>query len=144
MSLESKIEVLTEAVNRLTAALAQQPVPQAASAVVAATPVPAPALVAPVAAAAPAPVAEVTLTAPMPPLPSFMPPAGPVVTAPSAPFSDTKGLIAYMTSAYQVLGAEKGAHLGNVLSTLGYANVNDVKPEHYPALFASVEALKGA
>jgi hypothetical protein len=29
-----------------------------------------------------------------------------------------------------------------VLTQMGYQNINDVKPEHYGALFAGVEALK--
>jgi len=30
----------------------------------------------------------------------------------------------------------------NVLTGMGYQNINDVKPEHYATLFAGVEALK--
>jgi hypothetical protein len=29
-----------------------------------------------------------------------------------------------------------------VLTQLGYANINDVKPEHYGQLFGGIEALK--
>jgi hypothetical protein len=59
-----------------------------------------------------------------------------------APFSDGKGLIDYVMGAYKALGAAKGSQIQNVLVSLGYQNINDVKPEHYGALFAGVEALK--
>ena len=42
----------------------------------------------------------------------------------------------------EALGAAKGSQIQNVLVSLGYQNINDVKPEHYGALFAGVEALK--
>jgi hypothetical protein len=45
-------------------------------------------------------------------------------------------------SSYKALGPQKGAQIQNVLTTLGYQNINDIKPEHYGALFAGVEALK--
>jgi hypothetical protein len=105
------------------------PVVQAAPVVVAA-----PVVAAPVVAAAPA----------MPAPPSFVAPA-PVVQVPvqgGAPFSDGKGLIDYVMGAYKALGAAKGAGIQNVLVGLGYQNINDVKPEHYGALFAGIEALK--
>ena len=63
--------------------------------------------------------------------------------AAGAPFTDGKGLIDYVMSAYKALGATKGAAIQNVLTQLGYQNINDVKPEHYAALHAGVEALKG-
>lgn len=46
--------------------------------------------------------------------------------------------------AYKALGPQKGAMIQNVLVGLGYQNINDVKPEHYGALFAGVEQLKAA
>jgi len=137
MSLESKIEALTAAVIALTAKLESTNVAPAAP-VVNPTPAPvaAPAPV-PVAAPAPAPVA-----AAMPAPPTFQPaPAAPAPTG--APFSDPKGLIDYVMSAYKALGPQKGAEIQKVLTGLGYGNINDVKPEHYGALHAGVEALKG-
>jgi hypothetical protein len=80
----------------------------------------------------------------MPAPPSFVVPA-PVVQVPvqgGAPFSDGKGLIDYVMGAYKALGAAKGAGIQNVLVGLGYQNINDVKPEHYGALFVGIEALK--
>lgn len=149
MSLELKIEALTAAVVALTAKLessnvtaaapvapAPAPVVQAAPAPVAA-PAPAP-VAAPV--AAPAPVAAAPV---MPAPPSFVAPAPVAAPVPAgAPFSDGKGLIDYVMSSYKALGPQKGAMIQGVLVNLGYQNINDVKPEHYSALFAGVEALK--
>ena len=79
----------------------------------------------------------------MPAPPAFVAPAP--VAAPAAtgaPFNDPKGLIDYVMNSYKALGAAKGAQIQSVLTGLGYQNINDVKPEHYGALFAGVEALK--
>jgi hypothetical protein len=154
MSLELKIEALTAAVTALTAQLQAGNVAPAAP--VAPTPAPvvqaAPVVVSVV---EPAPVATpvvesapVVATPQMPAPPSFVAPvaavaavAAPVATG--APFTDPKGLIDYVMGAYKALGAAKGAQIQNVLTGLGYQNINDVKPEHYGQLFAGVEALKG-
>lgn len=134
MSLEAKIEVLTAAVVALTAKLgsvnvsAPAPVAQAPAPVAA----PAPVYAAPVAAPAPA----------MPAPPTFMAPPAPAAAVTGAPFSDGKGLIDYVMGAYKALGPQKGAMIQGVLTGLGYQNINDVRPEHYGALFAGVEALK--
>ena len=129
MSLENKIEALTAAVIALTAKLESSNVAPAA----------------PV-ALAPAPVVQVApvVAAPaMPAPPAFVAPApAPAPVAGGAPFSDGKGLIDYVMSAYKALGAAKGSQIQNVLVSLGYQHINDVKPEHYGALFAGVEALK--
>jgi hypothetical protein len=106
MSLESKIEALTQAVIALTAKLESNNV-------------------------APA-VPVVQAPAPM---------VAPAATS-SAPFSDPKGLIDYVMCAYKALGPQKGALIQGVLTSLGYANINDVKPEHYGQLFGGIEALK--
>ena len=129
MSLEQNISDLTAAVTALTAAIIAKAgastVPQAA---------------APVAqqfapAVAPAPTA-------MPTLPTFA--AAPAAAAPvqGAPFTDGPGLIQYVMGAYKEMGPTKGAQIQGVLTTLGYANINDVKPEHYGSLYQGVEALK--
>ena len=139
MSLETEIKNLAAAVIALTAKIeginvapaapvAQAPAPVAAPVTVTvATPEPAP-------VAAPAPV--------MPAAPSFVAPVTPATTPVGAPFTDPKGLIDYVMGAYKALGAAKGAQIQNVLVGLGYQNINDVKPEHYGALFTGVEALK--
>lgn len=82
----------------------------------------------------------------MPAPPSFVAPAPVIAPAQQAtvgaPFSDPKGLIDYVMSAYKALGAAKGSNIQGVLVSLGYQNINDVKPEHYGQLFAGIEALK--
>ena len=141
MSLEAKIEALTAAVVALTAKLesanvaAPVPVAQAPAPVAAPAPVPAPVV-------APAPVAVAPA---MPAPPAFVAPApaaAPVATG--APFTDGKGLIDYVMGAYKAMGPQKGAQIQGVLTGLGYQNINDVKPEHYGALFQGVEQLKAA
>ena len=129
MSLEAKIEALTAAVVALTAKLESGNVA-----------VPAPVAQAPI--ATPAPVAAPVAAAPaMPAPPAFVAPvAAPAPTG--APFSDGKGLIDYVMGAYKALGPQKGAMIQGVLTQLGYQNINDVKPEHYGALYQGVEALK--
>jgi hypothetical protein len=134
MSLELKIEALTAAVIALTTKLESSNV--SAPAPVAPAPTP-------VVQAAPVPVAAPVAAAPvMPAPPSFVAPApAPVPTG--APFSDGKGLIDYVMGAYKALGPQKGALIQGVLTSMGYQNINDVKPEHYAALHTGVEALKG-
>jgi len=133
MSLESKIEALTAAVIALTTKMESGTV--SAPAPVAPAP-------APVVQAAPAPVAAPAMPAP----PAFVNPApyvpmdAPVVTG--APFADPKGLIDYVMTSYKALGATKGAQIQGVLVSLGYQNINDVKPEDYRLLFTGIEALK--
>ena len=138
MSLEAKIEALTQAVAALTAKLesanvaAPAPVAQAPAPVVEPAPVATPVV-------EPAPV----VAAPqMPAPPAFVAPAPAAPVASAAPFTDPKGLIDYVMASYKALGPQKGAQIQNVLTGLGYQNINDVKPEHYGALFAGVEALK--
>jgi len=143
MSLEAKIEALTQAIQALTAQLQS-----ANETPVAPAPVPAPVVApAPVAAPTPVPVAApapVAVPAPvMPAPPSFITPAAAPVAS-GAPFTDGKGLIDYVMSAYKTMGPQKGAQIQNVLTGLGYQNINDVKPEHYGVLFAGVEQLKVA
>lgn len=135
MSLELKIEALTAAVIALTAKMESGTV-TAAAPVVAAPVVAAPVAPAPV---APAPVVAAPV---MPAPPAFMAPPVVAPVAAGAPFTDGKGLIDYVMSAYKALGAAKGANIQGVLVGMGYQNINDVKPEHYAALFAGVEALK--
>lgn len=128
MSLENKIEALSAAVIALTAKLESSNVAPAAPV----APAPAPVVQA-------APVAAPVMPAP----PAFVAPApAPAPVATGAPFSDGKGLIDYVMASYKTLGSAKGAQIQNVLTQLGYQNINDVKPEHYGALFAGVEALK--
>lgn len=136
MSLETEIKNLTAAVVALTAKLESNNVAPAAPVVQAPAPV-----------AAPSPVDGPIIgfshpAAQMPAAPTFVAPA-PAPAASGAPFTDPKGLIDYVMGAYKALGATKGAEIQGVLTQLGYQNINDVKPEHYGALFTGVEALKG-
>ena len=139
MSLEAKIEALTAAVTALTAQLQAGNV--AAPAPVAPTPAPvvqaAPEVVAPL--VQPAPVVAPAMPAP-PVFVAQAPVAAPAASG--APFTDPKGLIDYVMGAYKALGPQRGAMIQGVLTGLGYQNINDVKPEHYGALHAGVEALK--
>lgn len=133
MSLESQIEILTDAINNLAFIIKQQAVIQAA-----------PAPVAPVRweptakgiAARDELEAEVKSASVEMPAPPFM------VAAPKAPFSDAKGLMAYMMAAWETLGPVKGLEVQAVMAKLGHKNVSDIKAEDYDALFAGVEALK--
>tara|TARA_R110000868_G_scaffold178707_2_gene418550 strand:+ start:1146 stop:1550 length:405 start_codon:yes stop_codon:yes gene_type:complete len=133
MSLESKIEALTAAVQALTAKLESGNIAPAAPV----APAPAPVVKA-VPVVAPAPVA-VAPAMPVPPV--FVAPVAAPAPAPSM-FTDPKGLIDYVMGAYKALGPQKGASIQGVLVGLGYQNINDVKPEHYDALFSGIEALK--
>ncbi len=133
MSIENQIAALTAAVVELTAALRAN---QTGTATVPQAP-------APVAPMAQAPVFQAP-AAQMPAPPTFTAPApAPVVQQASAvPFSDGQGLIAYVMDAYKSMGPTKGAGIQGVLTSIGVANINDVKPEQYGTLFAGVEALK--
>lgn len=133
MSIEQKISELTAAVTALTAALTQRAgvsnVPQTQVSV---NP-------APIAAPQQAPAAQQQQ---MPALPTFAAAPTPAAPVQGAPFTDGQGLIAYVMGAYKEMGATKGAGIQGVLTQLGYQNINDVKPEHYGALYQGVEALK--
>ncbi len=134
MSLESKIEALTAAVQALTAKLESGNVAPAAPV----APAPAPVVKAAPVVVAPAPVVAAPA---MPAPPVFVAPVVAPAPAPSM-FTDPKGLIDYVMGAYKALGPQKGASIQGVLVGLGYQNINDVKPEHYGDLFNGIEALK--
>ena len=131
MSLESKIEALTAAVQALTAKLESGNIAPAAP-VVESAPVATPVVKSAPVVAAPQ----------MPAPPVFVAPVAAPAPAPSM-FTDPKGLIDYVMGAYKALGPQKGASIQGVLVGLGYQNINDVKPEHYGDLFNGIEALKG-
>jgi len=146
MSLEQKIEDLTQAIVGLIHVLQDRPttLAQPVQAAPAPAPVPAPIPSAPAPAQAAPVVSAPAVASPssMPAPPTFV---APVVAAPvgGVPFSDQKGLIDYVMGSYRALGPQKGAQIQQVLVNLGCANINDVKPEQYAALFAGVESLKG-
>ena len=154
MSLEAKIELLTEAVTRLIDALNAQHTVIVAPSAPAPQAQPVKEVAAPLVVLTPSATVmgqlEPAQAAPAVASPSKEMPAPPVFAAPvpeaqptGAPFTDGKGLIDYVMSAYKAMGAQKGAGIQNVLVSLGYQNINDVKPEHYGALFQGIEALKG-
>lgn len=86
---------------------------------------------------APAPVVEAAPV--MPAAPTFEPV---VEAAGKAPFTDGKGLIDYVMTAYKEMGAEKGAKIQGVLTEMGLQNVNELRPTEYDAFYTKVEALK--
>jgi hypothetical protein len=96
--------------------------------------VPAPVAAAP-AVAIPAPVA-----APVAPVAPVV--EAPVQAAPTCPITDQPSLIAYVMTNYKSMGPVKGNQIQGVLAALGIANINEAKPEQYPAIHAGVEALK--
>lgn len=140
MSLESKIEALTTAVNQLIAVMSagSASVPQHAPGTQAS--VAAPVAVAPVAPPVAAPVVQMTA-------PSFTAPVATPVAAPApaaAPFSNPQELMQYVMGAYQAMGPQKGANIQGILHSLGHANINDVKPEQYGQLYVAIEQLKAS
>ena len=125
--LEQKIEALTAAVNQLIAVMSAGQSTQSAPA--------APQFVAPT-PAAPAMPAPPTFISPAPAAPA---PAAPAV---QVPFNDGASLINYVMAVYKEVGPAKGAQIQGVLTSLGYQNINDVKPESYAALHQGIEALR--
>lgn len=136
MSIENNLASIAESLKVIAAALSAKqsaPAPVAAVPAPVVAPTPAP-VVAPVAAPAPVPAAV------MPPPPFEMPAAAPAPTG--APFSDKAGMTAYVIASYNALGPQKGAAIQGVISSLGHANINEIKPEQYGQLFSMVEGLK--
>jgi hypothetical protein len=102
----------------------------------------------PVAPAIPVPVAVTIPVPPVAPPVAVAPPIPVVAVTPAAaspsnpPFVDQKGMIKYVMDTYKALGASRGADIQAVLTGIGTSNINEVKPEHYAALYAGIEALK--
>lgn len=79
------------------------------------------------------------------PTPPFQQPAAapaPMQPPPVAPFSDTQGLLNYAMAAYQAMGPAKGAQIQNILTQMGYANINDVPADKFATIYAQIEQLK--
>lgn len=69
--------------------------------------------------------------------------AAPAAVSPSnVPFTDNKGLVAYMMDSYRTLGPIKGAEIQQVLASVGKTNINEITPDLYATVYAAVEALK--
>lgn len=157
MSLESKVEVLAAAINRLCNILEskEKHLPDVdARPVVKAEPAPT-VTITPVTEIIDKPV-ELKVELPkrkekkepetqkMPEPPVFETPA-PVTPTPAksgVPFTDAKGLVNYVMTVYQELGPEKGARIQEVINGLGCKVVNEIKPEQFEAFYQGVEALK--
>lgn len=144
MSLELTIENLTVAINTLIDSINKQGIRAPIASMVAPVAVAAAPVAAPVPVAVVAPVAAPIAAPVMPAPPSFVTPQA-ITQIPQngAPFTDPKGLIDFVMTSYKNLGPAKGAGIQGVLTGLGYQNINDVKAEHYAALFSGIEALKG-
>lgn len=128
MSLEQQIEALNNTIQKLITTLEQSSV--------------APAEKPKKAAKAAEPVVEAVANEPEPQdvVVEAVPAPQPVVS--EAPFTDANGLVSYVMASYKTLGPQKGLEIQGVLNSMGYANINDVKPEHYGQLYAGIEALK--
>ena len=101
---------------------------------------PAPAMPAapfPMAATVAAPVVTTTQTVTLPT------PTVTSTTVSPAVFASKQEMTDFVVSSYRALGAEKGAQIQNVLTGMGFANINDVSPEQWGALKVGIEALKG-
>lgn len=117
MSLENNLVSIAKSLELIAAALTQKNANP--------TPVDAPAQPVPVpVAAVPAPV----VAAPTPVL--------------ASPFSDKNAMMDFVMTSYRAMGAEKGAKIQDVLTAIGYKNINDVDPAHWGALKSGIEALK--
>ena len=145
--LELKIESLTAAINTLIDAINKQGT-QAPIAPMVAAPAPVAAPIMDDKSKQMKAMLDSVAQMPTPAMPAM--PAPPTFAAPvaapvptGAPFSDPKGLIEFVMTSYKNLGPAKGAGIQGVLTGLGYQNINDVKAEHYAALYSGIEALKG-
>ena len=168
MSLENNLASIAKSLELIAAALTAKnanPTPITApittpitAPITAPTPITAPAQPVPVpvpVAAVPAPVVAAPV---MPTLPVFTPaaptPTAPVMAIPTpvavaaptpavaSPFSDKNAMMDWIMTSYRALGAEKGAKIQDVLTTIGYKNINDVPVEKWADLKAGIEGLK--
>lgn len=141
MSFETNLERIAASLELIAASLSAKPVSvttPVATPVVEATPVVATVQVTPVVA----PTA-------MPPTPVFtqavaVAPVGvTVAAAPQAPaFADKAAMMDFVIASYKALGQEKGAKIQEVLTGMGFQNVNDVDPARWGELKAGIEGLK--
>ena len=149
MSLENNLASIAKSLELIATALTQKnanPTPITAPAQPVSVPVaavPAPVVVAPVMPALPV----FTPAAPTPTAPVMAIPTPVAVAAPTpvsaSPFSDKNAMMDFVMTSYRALGAEKGAKIQDVLTAIGYKNINDVDPAHWGALKSGIEALKG-
>lgn len=144
MSLENNLASIAKSLELIAAALTQKnanPTPITAPAQPVSVPVaavPAPVVAAPVMPALPVFQAPVLVVTPVP-----APVVAPVQALTPSPFADKNAMMDFVMTSYRALGAEKGAKIQDVLTTIGYKNINDVPVEKWADLKAGVEALKG-
>ena len=143
MSLENNLASIAKSLELIAAALTQKnanPTPITAPAQPVSVPVaavPAPVVAAPVMPALPVFQAPVPVATPVP-----APVVAPVQALTPSPFADKNAMMDFVMTSYRALGAEKGAKIQDVLTTIGYKNINDVPVEKWADLKAGVEALK--
>ena len=143
MSLENNLASIAKSLELIAAALTQKnanPTPITAPAQPVSVPVaavPAPVVVAPVMPALPVFQAPVPVVTPVP-----APVVAPVQALTPSPFADKNAMMDFVMTSYRALGAEKGAKIQDVLTTIGYKNINDVPVEKWADLKAGVEGLK--
>ena len=141
MSLENNLASIAKSLELIATALTAKnanPTPITAPA----QPVPVPAQPAPTGVN---PFAPVVVAPVMPALPVATPVPAPVVApvqAPTPPFADKNAMMDWIMTSYRALGAEKGAKIQDVLTTIGYKNINDVPVEKWADLKAGIEGLK--
>ena len=143
MSLENNLASIAKSLELIAAALTQKnanPTPITAPAQPVSVPVaavPAPVVAAPVMPALPVFQAPVPVVTPVP-----APVVAPVQALTPSPFADKNAMMDFVMTSYRALGAEKGAKIQDVLTTIGYKNINDVDPAQWGALKSGIEALK--
>ena len=143
MSLENNLASIAKSLELIATALTQKnanPTPITAPAQP--VPVPVPVVAAPVMPALPV----FTPAAPTPTAPVMAIPTPVAVAAPTpvsaSPFSDKNAMTDFVMTSYRALGAEKGAKIQDVLTAIGYKNINDVPVEKWADLKAGIEGLK--
>ena len=143
MSLENNLASIAKSLELIAAALTAKnanPTPITAPAQPVSVPVvavPAPVVAAPVMPALPVFQAPVPVATPVP-----APVVAPVQALTPSPFADKNAMMDFVMTSYRALGAEKGAKIQDVLTTIGYKNINDVPVEKWADLKAGVEGLK--
>lgn len=143
MSLENNLASIAKSLELIATALTQKnanPTPITAPAQPVSVPVaavPAPVVAAPVMPALPVFQAPVPVATPVP-----APVVAPVQALTPSPFADKNAMMDFVMTSYRALGAEKGAKIQDVLTTIGYKNINDVDPAQWGALKSGIEALK--
>ena len=140
MSIETYVQKLADSIDALAVAVNIQNDLLRGCPPPARTPASPPGEVAP--APAPAPVAQVVDLSTMPqaqPQPGFN---GAEVVTPVAPSITKEQLWDQMVATYNKLEETKrGAEVGVVLSSFDAAHIDELAPEHYPAVAAKLDAL---